>query len=82
MTGEPIRSRKADHIKICVEERIAPDHCYWDDVRLVHNALPEINMDEIDMSAEVLGRKLEFPFSVSAITGCLSGAEMINAEIT
>ncbi len=43
MTGEPIRSRKADHIKICVEERIAPDHCYWDDVRLVHNAMPEID---------------------------------------
>ena len=81
MTGEPIRSRKADHIKICVEERIAPDHCYWDDVRLVHNAMPEIDMDEIDMSAEVLGRKLEFPFIVTAITGGFSGAKKINANI-
>ena len=81
MTGEPIRSRKADHIKICVEERIAPDHCYWDDVRLVHNAMPEINMDDIDMSATVLGKKLEFPFIVTAITGGFSGAKKINANI-
>ncbi|AGI48340.1 isopentenyl-diphosphate delta-isomerase, type 2 [Thermoplasmatales archaeon BRNA1] len=81
MTGEPIRSRKAEHIDICAKERIAPDHCYWDDVRLVHNALPEIDMDEIDLTADVLGKKLDFPLIVTAITGGFSGARKINANI-
>ena len=35
--SQQIRNRKAEHIDICVNERIAPGHCYWDDVRLVHN---------------------------------------------
>ena len=81
MTGEQIRSRKADHLRICTDERIAPDHCYWDDIRLMHNAMPEINMDDIDMSATVLGKKLEFPFIVTAITGGFSGAKKINENI-
>lgn len=81
MKGEPIRNRKADHIRICVEETVAPGHCYWDDVRLIHNAMPEINMDDIDMSAEVLGKKLDFPLIVTAITGGFSGAKKINENI-
>ena len=81
MTGEPIRSRKADHINICLNERIAPDHCYWDDVRLIHNAMPEIDMDDIDTSSVVLGKKLDFPLIITAITGGFPEAKKINANI-
>ncbi|MDR2698246.1 MAG: type 2 isopentenyl-diphosphate Delta-isomerase [Candidatus Methanoplasma sp.] len=77
----PIKERKADHIDICLNERIEPGYCYWDDIRLMHNALPEVNADEIDMSAEVFGKKLDFPFIVTAITGGFPGAEKINGNI-
>ncbi|MCL2032455.1 MAG: type 2 isopentenyl-diphosphate Delta-isomerase [Methanomassiliicoccaceae archaeon] len=77
----PIEERKADHIEICLKERVEPGYCYWDDVRLIHNALPEVNADEIDMSAEVLGKKLDFPFMVTAITGGFQGAKKINENI-
>lgn len=76
-----ITDRKADHINICMNERTAPGHCYWDDVRLVHNALPEIGMDDIDTSCTLFGRRLEFPLIVTAITGGFPGAERINANI-
>lgn len=76
-----IRDRKADHINICMNERIAPGYCYWDDVRLVHNALPEINADDIDMSCMLFGKKLEFPLVVTAITGGFPGATKINGNI-
>lgn len=76
-----IRERKADHINVCMNERIAPGHCYWDDVRLVHNALPEIGMDDIDTTCWLFGKKLEFPLVVTAITGGFSGATRINANI-
>ena len=79
MTG--IRGRKAEHIDICLTERIAPDNCYWDDIRLMHNAMPEIDMDDIDMTADVLGKKLEFPLIVTAITGGFPGAKKINENI-
>jgi len=77
----PIKERKADHIEICLKERVEPGYCYWDDVKLIHNALPEVNADDIDLSAEVLGKKLSFPFIVTAITGGFSGAKKINENI-
>ncbi len=76
-----IKSRKADHIEICKNERTAPGYCYWNDVRLVHNALPEIDYDDIDMSCRLFGEKLEFPLVVTAITGGFEGAKNINAKI-
>ncbi len=79
MTG--IGNRKEDHINICINESITPGHCYWDDVKLVHEALPELDMDEIDTSARVLGKKLRYPFIVTAITGGFPGAERINGNI-
>jgi isopentenyl-diphosphate Delta-isomerase len=77
----PIKERKADHIEICLNERIAPGYCYWDDVKLLHNALPELDADNIDMTADVMGYELEFPLIVTAITGGFSGAKKINENI-
>ncbi len=76
-----IRNRKAEHIEICLNEKIAPDYCYWDDVKLIHNALPEINADDIDTSVTLFGKKLDFPLIVTAITGGFKGAEKINGNI-
>ncbi|MCL1904906.1 MAG: type 2 isopentenyl-diphosphate Delta-isomerase [Methanomassiliicoccaceae archaeon] len=76
-----IKKRKADHIDICVNETVTPEYCYWDDISLIHEALPEINADHIDMRCTVLGKRLEFPFIVTAITGGFPGAEKINANI-
>lgn len=78
---EEIRERKADHIEICMKERIAPEHCFWNDIKLIHNALPEIGMDDIDTSCTLFGRKLEMPLVVTAITGGFSGAAKINSNI-
>jgi len=76
-----IKDRKADHIRICKNERVAPGYCYWDDIRFVHNALPEIDYDEIDTGCNLFGKKLNAPIVVTAITGGFSGAKKINANI-
>ena len=77
----PIKERKADHIRICLDERIAPGYCYWDDIKFIHNALPEVNADDIDMTTNIFGKKLDFPLMVTAITGGFSGAKKINENI-
>ena len=76
-----IRDRKADHIRICKNERVAPGYCYWDDIRFMHNALPEIDIDDIDMKCNLFGKELEFPLIVTAITGGFAGAKKINSNI-
>jgi len=76
-----MKERKADHIEIALTKNVSPDYCYWDDVKLIHEALPEIDMKDVDMTTNILGRKLDFPFIVTAITGGFSGAKKINANI-
>jgi len=76
-----IEKRKADHIEVTLEESVTSPHNYWDDIKLVHDSLPELNIDDIDTSTTFLGKRLAFPLIVTAITGGYSKAEKINRNI-
>lgn len=76
-----IENRKAEHIDISLNGKVAQKYCYWDDIRLIHNALPEVDADDIDTSITLFGKKLEFPLIVTAITGGFEGAKKINANL-
>ncbi|MEM2899182.1 MAG: type 2 isopentenyl-diphosphate Delta-isomerase [Thermoplasmata archaeon] len=74
-------ARKCEHIEICLKENVDSEYNYWQDLRFVHNALPEVNLDEIDTSTELFGVKLNAPIVISAITGGTPEAEKINANL-
>lgn len=76
-----IESRKEDHVDICLNKDVKGHHNYWDDIKLIHQALPEIDFKDIDTSAKVLGKKLSLPLVISAITGGYPNAEMINRNL-
>ncbi|MCP1662252.1 MAG: type 2 isopentenyl-diphosphate Delta-isomerase [Methanocalculus sp. MSAO_Arc1] len=63
------RSRKLDHLRICSSELIEAGSSGFADVRIVHNALPECAMDEIDLSCRLLGHTLSSPLFIAAMTG-------------
>lgn len=42
---------------------------YFDDVRLTHRALPELDLDSVNPSIEFMGKKLSFPLLISSMTG-------------
>ena len=46
-------SRKDEHVRISIEEDVSCSHNYWDDVIIKHNALPEINKDEMNLSIKL-----------------------------
>jgi len=62
-------SRKRDHLNICCENPIEAGNAGFGDVRLVHNALPECNMDAIETETRFLGRTLGSPLFIAAMTG-------------
>nr|WP_303715385.1 type 2 isopentenyl-diphosphate Delta-isomerase [Methanoculleus marisnigri] len=62
-------SRKRDHLNICCENPIEAGDAGFGDVRLVHNALPECNMDAIETETRFLGRTLGSPLFIAAMTG-------------
>jgi isopentenyl-diphosphate delta-isomerase len=62
-------SRKRDHLIICCEKDVETGDAGFGDVRLVHNALPECDMDAIDIRTEFLGATLGSPLFIAAMTG-------------
>jgi len=76
-----IEKRKKEHIDIVKEQNIKHVRNYWDDFILIHNALPEINMDEIDTSVKFLNKKLNMPFLIAGMTGGFKMAGLINEEL-
>ena len=65
-----IRQRKTEHVEIVAkDESMDRRKFYFDEIRLTHRALPEINLKDVDPSIEFLGKKLSFPFMISSMTG-------------
>ncbi|MFZ3070365.1 MAG: type 2 isopentenyl-diphosphate Delta-isomerase [Anaerolineaceae bacterium] len=68
-----ISKRKVDHIEINLNEEVSSSiSSGFDSYRFVHQALPEINLGEVDLSLSLLGKKLLAPIMISSMTG---GAE-------
>jgi isopentenyl-diphosphate Delta-isomerase len=79
----PIEGRKADHIRINVEEDVAAKGVAsgFDDVRFVHCALPELDLDQVDTRGELFGRPLGAPLLISCMTGGTAEAGHINSRL-
>jgi len=73
--------RKDEHVRISLEENISAHHNYWDDVKLIHNALPEINKGEIELGTKLFGKKLGAPLIISGMTGGYKKAKKINENL-
>ena len=61
--------RKKDHLSICIQNQVEAGSTLFDDIHLVHSALPECNMDDIDTSVNFLGNNLKSPLFISSMTG-------------
>jgi isopentenyl-diphosphate delta-isomerase len=81
--AEETRKRKADHIRICLNEKAQARKATtgFEDIHFVHKALPEISKQKIDLSTTVFGHKFDAPIIVGAMTGGTLEAEKINAAI-
>ncbi len=73
--------RKIEHLAICLKEEVETGDPLFDDVRLVHRALPETDLDAIDTSCSFLGKRLDFPLMIAAITGGCEEARQINEAL-
>ena len=82
MTTDPIRDRKDQHLDVVLAGggRHAHD-AGFDAIRFVHEALPDIDHDKIDLGVDFLGRRLRAPLLVSSMTGGPARAEAINTHL-
>lgn len=65
-----ITRRKQDHIDAILKDReVERNQSGFDDIRLIHRALPEIDFEQIDTRTTFLEKSLSFPFLISSMTG-------------
>jgi isopentenyl-diphosphate delta-isomerase len=77
-----IEKRKQRHIRLSLEENVQADiGTGFEDVRLIHRALPEVDLEDVDTEIELFGKRLASPLIVSAITGGTDHAKEINATL-
>lgn len=83
MMVNSIEQRKSQHIQITLNEKVTGESISTglESLVFVHNALPEIDFDEISIEASFLGFKCKTPFLISSMTGGTDLAETINRNL-
>lgn len=78
----PIDQRKADHININLEQDVRSALTTGlEKFHFVHEALPELNLDEVDTTLSLFGKKLGAPILISSMTGGTAEAATINLRL-
>src|SRR5512146_877557 len=81
--AEETGKRKGDHIRICLDEKAQAKRATagFEDIQLVHRALPETDKANVSLATIFLGKKFAAPIIVGAMTGGTEQAIEINASI-
>lgn len=75
------QSRKQEHIENYLLSSYESSNLF-EDVYLSHNALCDLNFEDVDTSTTFLGHKISFPFMINAVTGGNEIANGINEELS
>ncbi|WP_373894999.1 type 2 isopentenyl-diphosphate Delta-isomerase [Virgibacillus sp. CBA3643] len=80
---EGINQRKTEHIRLCLTENVegVNKSTGLEGINFIHNALPEINFDTIQLDTNFLNKKINAPFLVSSMTGGSELAAKINQNL-
>jgi len=75
-------NRKSDHIKINLEQDVRSALTTGlENVRFIHEALPELDLNRLDTTLSLFARRLAAPILVSSMTGGTAKAETINLRL-
>lgn len=80
---EIIKRRKKDGIDIPLHKDVQARavSTYLEYVRLIHNALPELDYEDIDLSTKFLGHSFSAPLIIDSMTGGTDEATIINGRL-
>jgi isopentenyl-diphosphate Delta-isomerase len=75
--------RKKEHLELCFTDKVKfKDKTNgFDHYDFKHYAVTEVEMNKIDFTTTFLGKKINFPFLISCMTGGIEEAENINAKL-
>lgn len=76
---DAFETRKADHIRLALDESCQSNSgAGLNKVNLIHEALPEIDFDDVQIEQELFSRPMASPFFISSMTAGHTGSLNIN----
>ena len=77
------QQRKKEHLELCLDTDSVTGSAGTglDRYRFLHNALPELDIAELDLSTTFLGKRLKAPVLISSMTGGFDLARKINRNL-
>lgn len=77
-----IKQRKKDHVELSVSGEVDyQSSTGFERYQFVHDALPEVDVNEVSTETTLLGRTFSFPLFISSMTGGYTDAGAVNAII-
>ena len=78
-----IETRKADHIRINLDEDVGFDRLTvgFENYRFIHQALPELDLRAVDLTTRLFDKPLKAPMLISSMTGGTEQAQQINLNL-
>ncbi len=64
-----ISNRKIEHLKIPIKYNVQHFKNYFRYIELIHHSLPEVDLNEIDLSVNFFNKFVSAPICIAAITG-------------
>jgi len=78
-TAGQLPRRKQEHLDICLAGDVSSGIASGAErYRLVHHALPELSLDQVDLGTTLLGKHLAAPLLISSMTGGTQRAGSLN----
>jgi isopentenyl-diphosphate delta-isomerase len=82
MSEDQTARRKAEHLRIVIEEDVQHrGGTLLDEIRLLHQALPELGLEQIDTRCELFGKTLAAPLMVTSMTGGAERTATLNRDL-
>lgn len=73
--------RKDDHIRLVQERDVETSGTGFADIELVHDALPDMDLEAVDLSVDFLGHELDAPIIIESMTGGHPNTTKINRSL-
>ncbi len=81
--NKDLRDRKLKHVEVCLNYPVEYKNCTtgFEQIDLPYNALPESNLKGVDINSDFLGKKLNAPLLIGAMTGGADLSKTINRNL-
>lgn len=82
MPDSQISRRKSEHLRIVIEQDVVHSAgTLLDEIQLLHDALPELDLDQIDISTRFFGKRLRAPLMITSMTGGAEATRQMNRDL-